>query len=127
MGNDIWQAVTLGSVFPAMNTRLSGVSASMDKLLGEASFIIGEFNKKAESAEAMLQMSSNMAKQLSEAGFYMLPLSPGKGTVNQRITSSPNPPLGEFTCGIVIVASTPDIATAIERYQSLQNILTSTI
>ena len=130
MVTDVWQAVTLGDVFPGVEKRAAELRAKTDKIISEANSVLEAFTTKARAAEGILTTTASVAEQISVSGFYMLPMLPGHGTIQSRINGADNaPPHGPdpLTCGMVIMFQGVDPVSVAERYQSLLKILTSPI
>jgi len=127
---DVWKSLTLGEVFPNIGARAGKLKAETEKLISEVDTVLEEFNKRSQAAQQMLENASSVQSQISASGFYMLPMEPGVGTIQSRITGAENPPpVGQnpLTCGVVIMFQGVDFESVNERYQSLMKIITSPI
>ena len=127
---DIWKSLTLGEVFPKIGARADKLKLDTEKLIGEVDTVLEEFNKRAKAAQQLLDNAASIQEQVAASGFYMLPMEPGSGTIQSRVSGAQNPPPNgqyPFTCGVLIMFQGVDMESANERYQSLMKIINSPI
>lgn len=106
-------ASTLGGITTKANDAINQVQSGLDKLTNQVSLMTGKVN----SAVNTVASSKAMLDKLTASGFYMITLSPKKGSWSSRLSSAPNaPPNLGYCCGTAVIAMAPDLSVVADAY-----------
>ncbi len=122
---DVWLSVKLEDVFPGIKQGIEKLNKESDEVLSRFQKTLSQLQLKYDALSVAVQTTNNLLNSLSASGFYMLPLPPGSGTIVSRIATASNPPTGDYSAGLVVAVSAPDLSAVAEKYQKLMQILTT--
>ncbi len=107
-----WQslslAAALGGIQQQANAAINQVQTGVNKLTSQVGKMTGVMN----TAITAVTDNKRLLDDLSEAGIYMIVLSPKTGSWVTRLSSAPDPPPNSgYCCGTATIAIAPDLAT----------------
>ncbi len=115
-----WQstdlAASMGGIASKANDAISQVQGGLNKLNNQVS----QMKDNVSSAVSAVSSSKGALDKLTASGFYMVTLSPMKGSWSSRLSSAANaPPNLGFCCGTAVITMAPDISTVVNAYQGI--------
>jgi len=76
----------------------------------------------ANRAVSTVSSSKGSLNKILETGFYMITLSPKKGSWSSRLSSAPNaPPNLSHCCGTAVITIAPDLNTVTDAFQKMKD------
>jgi len=106
----------MGGITAKANDAIAQVQGGLNKLNNQVDLM------KANMTAVVNAISSSKSalNKLMESGFYMINLSPKKGSWSSRLSSAPNaPPNLGYCCGTAVISIAADIATVVNAYQGI--------
>jgi hypothetical protein len=125
MAADNWEQLTLGEIFVTQAANLNKLLAEVREAQLRLNAILADINNRIGLANATLSATLTVLEALDEAGFYVLRLAPNQGNLVSRIQLANNPPnfALDYSCGLVIGASAPNIIKLIPMWHNLLKVL----
>jgi X-X-X-Leu-X-X-Gly heptad repeat protein len=115
-----WQttnlAESMGGIASKANEAISQVQSGLNKLNNQ----VNQIRDNMTRAASIVSSSKGTLDKLMDSGFYMITLSPKKGSWSSRLSSAPNaPPNLNYCCGTAVITVAPDLSTVTRSYQGI--------
>ncbi len=119
-----WQSVSLAAAMPGIadkaNAAIKQVQDGVNKLQKQIGAMT---NTKAGVLDALTVSKGDLAK-ITAAGFYMITLSPKKGSWDSRLAAAlGEPPNKGYCCGTANIILSPDPAKALDGFNKAKDML----
>ena len=110
-------AESMGGIAAQANTAIVKVQADLTKLTKH----VGDMTTQANRAVSVVASTKTTLTRLTEAGFYMIALSPKKGAWNARLAVAPNaPPNLGYCCGTAVITIAPTLDAVESSYSNIK-------
>ncbi|MEI7673809.1 MAG: hypothetical protein WCK00_17025 [Deltaproteobacteria bacterium] len=115
-----WQstnlAASMGGLASKANLAVSQVQGKLNKINSQVAAVNNTLNAAIGGIAAL---KGDMEK-LTESGFYMITLSPEKGSWAARLAAATNaPPAHGYCCGVATIIIAPDLSTVAASFKKM--------
>ncbi|ACO03026.1 MAG TPA: hypothetical protein DEP48_03050 [Persephonella sp.] len=124
---DTWQSMNLGDILTGPAQSIGAIDTEAKDLFTKYSAVANQLGQKVAVLNSLLGKTGGLLQDLQNTGIYVLQLEPGSGNLVSRIYNASNAPTGNYSAGLVLGISAVDLASALDKYQKMMNILTSPI
>jgi len=106
-------SAALGGISSLATEAIEEVQGKLDLLNAQVS----KLNSTLSTAVSTITSAKSTLTKLSESGFYMITLTPQKGSWSSRLSSASNaPPTSGYCCGVATISVAPDLDTVTSAY-----------
>lgn len=125
--SDTWVNLNAKTLFPGVAGVVDKTIGSLNKTAAGLQTMVNGVTGKIDLAFSGVSFGTSILDQLNNTGFNVLYLTPGSGDLSQRLNNAKNKPQGgNYSCGIVIAASAPNLKDIASTYKLLIDSLTNT-
>lgn len=109
-------AASLGGLTASAQAAIDEAQGSLNKLNSH----VAQITSRISGAVGAVSSAKATLEKLTESGFYMINLSPKKGSWSARLSSAPNsPPNLGYCCGTALIITAADITAVTDAYQNV--------